>query len=179
MRKLAFAHALAACLFLSATLFAVQPVFASEGEGHSKPKAEKKAEGGEEGGANKADKKKGKDKSPFDVSAGPENSYYLKLDPMIMPVLGKNNVQETVSMIVALQISEHKNIEEISHLVPKIKDAYISALYGNLNKAAYRNGQFLDVNKVKSKLMLVTQGFADRKVIQDVLIQGVSQRRFN
>jgi flagellar basal body-associated protein FliL len=163
------------CMLIAATMFVASPALAGEGgEGHAKPKAEKKAEG-----EKPEDKKKGKEKSPFDVTDGPQNSFYLKLDPMIMPVLGQNNVQETVSMIVALQISEQKNIEEVSHLVPKIKDAYMSALYGNLNKAAYRNGQFLDVNKLKSKLILVTESFANKKIIQDVLIQGVSQRRFN
>ena len=163
---------IALCMLLAATFYVAEPAYASGG---GAPKKEKpKAEGGEHGG-----KKKGKEKSSIDISDGPANSYYLKLDPMIMPVLGKDNVQEVVSMIVALQISEQKNIAEISHLIPKIKDAYMSALYGNLNKAAYRNGQFLDINKLKNKLILVTEGFADKKVIQDVLIQGVSQRRFN
>ncbi len=151
-------------MLLAATLYVAHPAYANE-HGDAKPKAEK------------SEKKKAR--TSYDVSDGPENSFYLKLDPMIMPVLGKNNVQETVSMIVALQVSEQKNIAEVSHLIPKIKDAYLSALYGNLNKAAYRNGQFLDVNKLKSKLILVTSSFADKKVIQDVLIQGVSQRRFN
>lgn len=166
---------LAIFMMIAATMFVAQPVYAAE-HGAAKPKAEKKAEGGEHGGDKK---KKGKDKAPYDVTDGPSNSFYLKLDPMIMPVLGKDNVQETVSMIVALQISEQKNISQVSHLIPKIKDAYMSALYGNLNKAAYRSGQFLDINKLKSKLILVTGNFADKKVIQDVLIQGVSQRRFN
>ncbi len=164
---------IALCMLLAATFYVAEPAYAAGGGGAAK-KEKPKAEGGEHGG-----KKKGKEKSSVDISDGPANSYYLKLDPMIMPVLGKDNVQEVVSMIVALQISEQKNIAEVSHLIPKIKDAYMSALYGNLNKAAYRNGQFLDINKLKSKLVLVTQGFADKKVIQDVLIQGVSQRRFN
>ncbi len=164
---------LATCMVLAATLAFASPAFSAEHGGGEKPKAEKKADG--HGG----EKKKGKEKAAYDVTDGPANSFYLKLDPMIMPVLGKNNVQETVSMIVALQISEQKNIQEVSHLIPKIKDAYMSALYGNLNKAAYRNGQFLDVTKLKNKLLLVTESFADKKVIQDVLIQGVSQRRFN
>ncbi len=161
---------IALCMLLAATLFVASPAYASGGGG------EKKAESG------KSEKKEEKKKSKgpgIDVSDGPSNSFYLKLDPMIMPVLGKDNVQEVVSMIVALQVSEQKNIAEVSHLVPKIKDAYMSALYGNLNKASYRNGQFLDINKVKNKLVMVTEGFADKKVIQDVLIQGVSQRRFN
>lgn len=163
---------IALCMLLAATLYVAHPAYAG---GHGGG-GEKKAEGGH--GEKKEEKKKGKGPG-LDVTDGPENSYYLKLDPMIMPVLGKDNVQEVVSMIVALQVSEQKNIAEVSHLVPKIKDAYMSALYGNLNKASYRNGQFLDINKVKNKLVLVTEGFADKKVIQDVLIQGVSQRRFN
>ena len=162
------------CMLLAAMSLAAQPAYASGGGGAPKPKAEKKDDG--HGGEKK---KKGKDKAPYDVTDGPANSFYLKLDPMIMPVLGKDNVQETVSMIVALQVGEQKNIAQVSHLIPKIKDAYMSALYGNLNKAAYRNGQFLDVTKLKNKLLLVTESFADKKVIQDVLIQGVSQRRFN
>lgn len=169
MRKLM----LAICMMIAATMFVADPAYA----GGPPPKSEKKDDG--HGGAKKSDKKKGKEKALYDVTDGPSNSFYLKLDPMIMPVLGKDNVQETVMMIVALQVAEQKNIAQVSHLIPKIKDAYMSALYGNLNKAAYRNGQFLDVNKLKSKLVLVTESFADKKVIQDVLIQGVSQRRFN
>jgi flagellar basal body-associated protein FliL len=161
-------------LFFSAMLCITTPAYA-EGHGGAKPKAEKKAEEGHGGG----EKKKGKEKSSIDITEGPSNTFYMKLDPMIMPVLGKDNALETVSMIVSLQINEQKNISEVSHLVPKIKDAYLSALYGNLNKASYRNGQFLDITKVRNRLILVTSGFADKKVIQDVLIQGVSQRRFN
>jgi hypothetical protein len=178
MRRFLLSSLFSICMLLAATLFVAHPAYAA-GHGGEKPKAEKKAEGGEGGSEHGGEKKKGKEKAPYDVSDGPENSFYLKLDPMIMPVIGKDNVQETVSMIVALQISEQKNIAQISHLIPKIKDAYLNALYGNLNKASYRNGQFLDLGKLKSKLILVTEGFADRKVIQDVLIQGVSQRRFN
>jgi len=155
-------------LIFSMVLLTVQPAYASGHGGGGDKKAE---------GEKKAEKKKGG--APSMLTQGPENSYYLKLDPMIMPVLGKNNVQEVVSMIVALQISEEKNVAQVAHLIPKIKDAYMNALYGNLNKATYRNGQFLDVTKLKNKLVLVTQGFADKKVIQDVLIQGISQRQFN
>ncbi|MBY0428892.1 MAG: hypothetical protein K2Q32_06705, partial [Alphaproteobacteria bacterium] len=119
---------LAICMLIAATMFVANPAFAEGGEGHAKPKAEKKvekkAEKPEGEKDEKAEKKKGKEKAPYDVSDGPENSFYLKLDPMIMPVLGKDNVQETVSMIVALQVSQQKNIAEVSHLVPKIKDAY-------------------------------------------------------
>lgn len=163
-------------ILLAMTMVVEHPAYASEG-GKKSEHAEKKSTH-EQSNGGKSEKKKGKEKSQINISDGPANTFYIRMDPMVMPVLGKDDVQETVSMVVALQVSEQKNIAEVSHLLPKIKDAYVSALYGNLNKASYRNGEFLDVNKLKIKLVEVTKNFANTNIIQDVLIQGVSQRRF-
>lgn len=123
----------------------------------------------------------GGEKSPSKgiMDSGSDNSFYVRLDPMIMPVIGQHGIEEVVSIVVALQVADQRGVEKVNGMVPKIKDAYVRALYGNIDRSIYRNGQFLDITKLKNKLIAVTEGIAGKDIIQDVLIQGVSQRIFN
>lgn len=135
--------------------FALHPAFAAE-----------KTSGGE------GDKKSGM------FSSGPQN-FYVRLNPMILPVVGDKGVQEIVSVLVALEVSDQHNIEIVNGVLPRLNDAYMRALYGTIDKTAYRNGRFIDVTKIKSCLATVTDNVVGKGIVHDVLIQGVNQRQFN
>jgi flagellar basal body-associated protein FliL len=110
---------------------------------------------------------------------GEGDTYFIKLDPMILPVMNTDGVSEVVSIIVALEVKDQKNVESVNGMLPKLGDAYMRTLYGRLDGTVYRNGQFLDVGRLKTKLTSVTNTVLGLGKVDNVLIQGVNQRQFN
>ncbi len=108
-----------------------------------------------------------------------DEAYYITMAPMVLPVINEHGIREVVSMIVALEVKEEKDKDQVNSLVPRLNDAYMRALYGRIDSAVYRNGQFLDVNKLKTKLTFVTDTIVGKGKVQEVLIQGVNQRAYN
>jgi hypothetical protein len=171
MRKILFSIVLS-CVFAFAC-FAPSVAMAN---------AEKKpAEHGEKQGEKKEDKKEEHKKSGKEGSAvsGGGDTFYVKMDPMIIPVISERGMMETVSMVISIQVKDYAGAETVNQMMPKLMDAYVRALYGRIDKSIYRNGQFLDVGRLKNKLVTVTSGLVEKDMVQDVLIQGVSQRKFN
>lgn len=164
---------ISSAFFLGLVLAAVLavPAFAEES-------AHKKPESHESGDAKKHDAK-GEGKSEGGSMFGGPESFFVKMDPMILPIINDQGVQEVISVLIALEVDDQPTIEKVNHLAPKLSDAYMRALYGRLDNKVYRNGSFIDVNKLKTKLEKVTETVAGKGVVKDVLIQGVNQRRFN
>jgi flagellar basal body-associated protein FliL len=144
-------------VFAAALLLAAGPAFAGGGGG---------------GGG-------GKSKSKSELSAGEDGTRYITMAPMILPVLNDKGIEEIVSVVVSLEVKDQESMEKVNRLVPKLKDAYMRALYGKLESKAYRNGQFLDVNRLKIKITSVTHTVVGQGQVDNVLIQGVNQRHFN
>lgn len=110
-------------------------------------------------------------------SSGPE-AFYVRMAPMILPVVGDRGVQEVVSLMVALEVEDQRAVEKVNGQLPRLNDAYMRALYGTLDRSVYRNGKFIDVTKVKAKLTYVTDMTLGHGTVRNVLIQGVNQRHF-
>jgi flagellar basal body-associated protein FliL len=147
-------------VFAAALLLAASPAFAGGGGG---------GHGG--GGGNKG--------KSSEFTAGEDGSRYITMAPMILPVLNDKGIEEIVSVVVSLEVKDQEKMEKVNRLVPKLKDAYMRALYGKLESKAYRNGQFLDINRLKIKITSVTHTIVGHGEVDDVLIQGVNQRHFN
>ena len=118
-------------------------------------------------------------KPKSELSAGADNAYYITMAPMILPVMNDSGIQEVVSVVVALEVKNQETMEKVNRLVPKLKDAYMRGLYGKLDNHAYRNGQFLDVTRLRGKIATITDVVVGKGEVDSVLIQGVNQRHFN
>ncbi|MBI3420099.1 MAG: hypothetical protein HY053_08210 [Proteobacteria bacterium] len=114
-----------------------------------------------------------------EVSNAAGDAFYIKMSPMVLPVIGDSGIQEVMSLSVALQVKDQRTLESVNILVPKLNDAYMRALYGKMNGSAYRNGRFLDVTKLKIKLVTITDDVLGKGKVDDVLIQGINQRHFD
>lgn len=116
----------------------------------------------------KENKKKDKD--------GHGASYeYVKLDPLILPIVDKNGVSQVVSMVLALE-ADPSATDKIRKLEPKLKDAYIQDLYGVLNEHAALKGGVIQVGYIKSRLVKISNEVMHDGEINDVLLQVVQQR---
>src|SRR5688572_1557123 len=92
-----------------------------------------------------------------EFTAGEDGSRYITMAPMILPVLNDKGIEEIVSVVVSLEVKDQEKMES----------------------KAYRNGQFLDINRLKIKITSVTHTIVGHGEVDDVLIQGVNQRHFN
>ena len=101
---------------------------------------------------------------------------YVELDPLILPIVDKTGVSQVVSMVVALEVNGGDSAK-VSSMAPKLKDAYIQDLYGMLSEHAALKGGVIQVAEVKRRLSVITHDLMGEGVINDVLLQVVSQRR--
>lgn len=107
----------------------------------------------------------------------PENLYYVELSPLLLPIVDKNGVSQVVSLVVSLEVNSEEDAALVEKLAPRLTDAYIHDLYGVLNYKAALQGGVVQVSEVKRRLNMITTNVLGEDVINDVLLQVVSQRR--
>jgi len=111
-----------------------------------------------------------------DGHGGHGGSQFVELDPLVLPIVDNNGVNQTVSMVVALEVADQAAAAEVEKMEPKLKDAYIQDMYGVLNEYAALKGGVIQVSKIKNRLNKITTDIMGDDVVQDVLLQVVQQR---
>ncbi len=106
-----------------------------------------------------------------------ENLHYVELSPLLLPIVDHNGVSQVVSFVVSLEVNSEESKLMVEKLSPRLTDAYIHDLYGVLNYKAALEGGVVQVSEVKRRLNIITTKVIGENVINDVLLQVVSQRR--
>lgn len=134
------------------------------------PKEEAKKPEGEGGEAKKA---------PADISGGrfAGDPVYVHLAPMILPVITDTGAEQIVTLQITIQVKDFDAADTVHSNMPKVMDALMRALYGGLGNGDLRNGQLIDVSKVKNKSIAALGQAIGADNIRDVLIEAVAQRR--
>lgn len=101
---------------------------------------------------------------------------FVELDPLILPIVDRNGVNQVVSMVVTLEVYDAKSAEKVKKMTPKLKDAYIQSLYGALNKHAALKGGVIQVSDIKKRLHKISHKVMGEEYIHAVLLQVVQQR---
>jgi flagellar FliL protein len=101
---------------------------------------------------------------------------YVSIDPLTLPIIDDKGVTSNVSIVVALQVSDEKSVNEIKKQMPRLIDAYIQNMYGVLNKNEAMKGGVVQVGVVKDRLNRITKKVLGDDMVDDVLLQVVSQR---
>src|SRR5262245_10987007 len=68
-----------------------------------------------------------------ELSAGQDEARYITMTPMILPIMNDGGIEEVVSVVVALEVKDQDLMDKVNRQVPKLKDAYMRALYGKLD----------------------------------------------
>lgn len=102
---------------------------------------------------------------------------FVQMHPFVLPVIGDRGPEQVVQMIVTLEVPDNSKAALVKTYLPRLNDAYMQALYGALDRKTVTNGSLIDVNLVKEKLFLATTRVMGDKVVDNVLVQAVSQRR--
>lgn len=101
---------------------------------------------------------------------------YVKLDPLILPIIDGNGVQQIVSLVVALEVAGVFEADKVKDMSPKLTDAYITDMYGVLNEQVALRGGVIQVSLIKARLLSVTDKIMGKDIVSSVLLQVVQQR---
>ena len=107
---------------------------------------------------------------------GETGPQYVQLDPLLLPIIDEDGVQQVVSMVVAIEVKNASKVDKVNSLKPKLTDAYIQNMYGILNRHAALKGGVIQVKMIKDKLNKITKDVVGKNVAKDVLLQVVQQR---
>lgn len=126
--------------------------------------------------AKEAEKAAAKKKEKEGGAHGKSATEFVELDPLILPIVDNDGVQQVVSIVVALEVGGPDDADKVKAIKPRLKDAYIQDLYGVLNKHAALKGGVVQVSAIKDRLNKVTHEVMGDETVHDVLLQVVQQR---
>jgi len=108
---------------------------------------------------------------------GEEAIEFVRLDPLILPIVDRGGLSQVVSVVVALEVKDKHAAEYVRNMQPRIKDAFIQEMYGVIhNPAGMQDGNVIKVGILKSRLGRIGREVLGDDVVQDVLLQVVQQR---
>lgn len=101
---------------------------------------------------------------------------YLELRPLILPVITPRGLTQQVSLVISLEIP-YDDRAHVEYLLPKLTDAYIGELYGQLGiGGGLMTAQgALDPGEIKLRLASTTDKIMGAEKVHDVLLQVVQQ----
>lgn len=99
---------------------------------------------------------------------------YVKLDPLVLPVVDNEGLTQVVSLVIAIEVEEG-NVEAVNNLVPRLTDAFIQDMYGMLNGEAMKDG-IIQISFLKDRLNKVSSKVLGGEIKPNVLLQVVQQR---
>ncbi len=101
---------------------------------------------------------------------------FVKLDPLMLPIVDEDGVQQVLSMVVAIEVDGVSNADKVKSMRPRLADAYIENMYGMLNKHSALKDGVLQVKMIKERLNEITHTIVGDEIEAKVLIQMVQQR---
>ncbi|MBI1328026.1 MAG: hypothetical protein GC136_10350 [Alphaproteobacteria bacterium] len=107
------------------------------------------------------------------AEVGPE---FVQLSPLILPVVDKNGISQTVSLVISLEVGDKLAADKVTRYSPKLKDAYLQDLYGVLYRKTLMENGVIQIGALKQRLNSLSQKVMGDGVVSDVLLQVVQQR---
>ncbi|NQZ13292.1 MAG: flagellar basal body-associated FliL family protein [Alphaproteobacteria bacterium] len=105
-----------------------------------------------------------------------KNLQFVKLEPLVLPILDNSGVSQVVTLVVALEVNNDQAAERAEMYAPRLKDAFIQDMYGVLNRKASLQGGVIKVDQLKARLNRVTTKVLGEHQVNDVLLQVVQQK---
>lgn len=103
---------------------------------------------------------------------------FVDVSPLLIPIFQGDKVVGTIDVQIKLEAESDDNAEKIKHLMPRLNDAFLRALY-TLVPQLLKTEQRIDVDTVKRRLMSVGAKVAGPGVITNVLIQSMNDTQSN
>lgn len=101
---------------------------------------------------------------------------FVSIGPLVLPVIRDKRVEQNILLQVSLEVYGDATRESVRQLTPRLNDAFLRALYGGIEAGDVMQGQLVNVNAIRDKLMAASEEVLGVGVVWDVLIQAVTQR---
>lgn len=111
----------------------------------------------------------------------PDGPVYVDFKNIVVPVIKKNGRSGVVAISMMVQVKDEAAQDKVKSQMPKLRDAFIRTLYGNLEKSRYtRPDGALDIENIRLSLMRTADRVMDgtEQPIQDLLFQNIAQQTF-
>ena len=105
----------------------------------------------------------------------PPPTAFLRMDPVIVPVIGARKVEQFVTVVVTLEVIAEK-APVVQANQPRLSDAFLTALYGALDDKTVLSNAVVNIGAVKAKLKETAGRTVGEGLVTDVLVQVVMQR---
>ena len=102
---------------------------------------------------------------------------YVEFDPLNLPIVDDSGVSQVINVVIAIEVKSVKAANKIRALQPKFTDAFITDMYGILNRHAALKGGVLQVKMIKERLNKIAKNIAgEDDIVHDVMLQFIQQR---
>ncbi len=101
---------------------------------------------------------------------------------IVVPVIKRNGETGVIALSLMAQVKDPEAQTKVTDHLPRLRDAFIRTLYGNLETAQFVTAEgALDIPQIKNRLMK-TAGLVMKKdkknPIQDLLFQNIAQQSY-
>lgn len=110
-----------------------------------------------------------------------EGPLYVDFKSIVVPVIKRNGNTGVVALALMVQVKDEKAKDKVTGHMPRLRDAFIRSLYGNLeSNDLLREDGALDIEHIKARLMRTAQLVMKDKdnPIKDLLFQNISQQTY-
>lgn len=105
----------------------------------------------------------------------PPDPVYVDFDPLRVPVIRNGQLDQTITMIIVLQVEGTEQGDRVIANSPRLMDQFLQELYGGLNADTVLDGDVVRVSAIKPLVQRAVDRVMGDGVVQDVLIQAVNQ----
>lgn len=107
---------------------------------------------------------------------------YVDFKNIVVPIIKKNGSTGVIALSMMAEVKDEKAKTDVTDRMPKLRDAFIRALYGNLEGNRFvREDGALDIERIKTRLMKSAQYVMkdDKEIlIKDLLFQNIAQQTY-
>lgn len=97
---------------------------------------------------------------------------FVNINSVVVPIMHANGQSHMVAMNVVLEV-KGKYADHVQKMEPRVRDAFIRALYGNFERYSIMKDGTINVNRVKRHLKLASQHVLGKENVDDILVQGL------
>jgi flagellar basal body-associated protein FliL len=101
---------------------------------------------------------------------------YVEFNPLLLPIVRNGEVEQVISVVVALEMVDQAAADQAVALSPRLNDAYMQALYGTLYAEDVIVDGVVDLRAIKRELVIESNIVLGDGLVRDALVQMVSQR---
>lgn len=98
---------------------------------------------------------------------------YVDMPPLIINIFNGENVGKTVQIQVKIEVMGSQNSGQVNRQLPRLTDAFVRDLHAFLPRIMQEEEK-LDVFVIKKRLQIIADKVLEPGIVNDVLIQSVT-----